>query len=74
MPAGSLSIKKRCFSFGTFERDDLSSVWPLLHQIGFTKWMISSVQVMTAEGMFQEMGMDYRLAKAQEVLARLRRD
>ena len=34
MLAGSLSIKKRCFSFGTVERDDLSSVRPLLHQIG----------------------------------------
>ena len=34
MPAGSLSIKKRCFSWWTVERDDLSSVWPLLHQIG----------------------------------------
>jgi hypothetical protein len=34
MLAGSLSIKKRCFSFGTVKRDDLSSVRPLLHQIG----------------------------------------
>ena len=34
MLAGSLSIKKRCFSFGTVKRDDLLSVWPLLHQIG----------------------------------------
>jgi len=34
MLAGSLSLKKRCFSFGTVERDDLSSVWPLWHQIG----------------------------------------
>ncbi len=33
MAAGSLSIEKRCFSFGTVERDHLSSVWPLLHQI-----------------------------------------
>jgi hypothetical protein len=71
MPAGSLSIRKRCFSFGTVERDDLSSVWPLLHQTGFIKWMISSVQVMTAEGMFQQMGMDYWLGKAQEALTRL---
>jgi hypothetical protein len=33
--------------------------------------MISIVQVMTAETMFQEMGMDYWLGKAQEALARL---
>jgi hypothetical protein len=33
--------------------------------------MISSVRVMTAEGMFQDMGMDYWLAKAREVLAGL---
>jgi hypothetical protein len=71
MLAGSLSIQKRCFSFGTVERGDLSSVRPLLHQIGCIKWMISIVQVMTAEGMCQEMGMDYWLGKAQEVLARL---
>jgi hypothetical protein len=29
--------------------------------------MISSVQVMTAEGMFRDMGMDYWLGKAQAV-------
>ncbi len=71
MLAGSLPIKKRCFSFGTVKGDDLSFVRPLLHQIGFIKWMISIVQVMTAETMFQDMGMDYWLGKAQEALARL---
>ncbi len=34
MLAGSLSIEKHCFSFGTVEGNDLSSVRPLLHQIG----------------------------------------
>jgi len=39
--------------------------------LGFIKWVISSVQVMTDEGMFQNIGMDYWLGKAQEALTRL---
>jgi len=38
---------------------------------GSIKWMISSVQVMTAEAMFQEMGMVCWLGKAQDALAKL---
>jgi hypothetical protein len=34
MLAGSLSIQKRCFSFGTVDWNDQSSVWPLLPQSG----------------------------------------
>lgn len=74
MAAGSLSIKKRCFSFGTVERDDLSSVWPLLPQSGdiWSRTLAETYHGVFchARGAFQEAMNNLWLSKAQQALAK----
>lgn len=56
MPAGNLSIQQRCFSFGTVERNDPSSVWPLMPQMGSHRIVTSSVHIMTGAGIWEKAG------------------